>query len=249
MAQREPVRYSHLKAIGRSPAHYIEALKGRSDSAAFRRGRIVDTAVLGGEQPTVYDGTRRGKAWDAFQAEHPGADIVSATEYADAQPIIASLTERPEHRAALEILRSGRVKERLFFEWLGRPCSGEPDVAGEFLVDLKTTRNAQPDAFKRDALRYGYHAQLAWYRLGLILSGTQPPAQCYIVAVETAAPYPVTVLRLTERTIDMGERLCRTWLERLIACESANQWPGYAQSIVDFDIETEVELTFEEGTP
>jgi len=33
-------------------------------------------------------------------------------------------------------------------------------------------------------------------------------------------------------------------MERLLACEAANEWPGYAQSIVDFDVPDELELDF-----
>jgi hypothetical protein len=44
----------------------------------------------------------------------------------------------------------------------------------------------------------------------------------------------------------MGERLCRVWLEKLLACEAADRWPGYCQSFEEWDIETDVELTFGE---
>lgn len=240
---REPVRFSHLKQMARSPAHYIESLRGRPDTASLRRGRIVDALVFG-ETPVVFDGTRRSKAYEQFEAQHEGADIFTISEYEDARPIADSILKNPEHSEAARLLRGGAIKTRIFWEWLGRARTGEPDVAGEFLVDLKVTRCAQPDVFKRDALRFAYHAQLADYRNGLILSGAQPPSECYIVAVETAPPYPVTVLRLTERTIEQGERLCRLWMERLLACEAANYFPGYVQSFVDFDIENELDLTF-----
>jgi len=239
----QPVRFSHLKHIGRSPSHYREARRGRPDSASLRLGRLVDILTFGGD-PLVFDGSRRGKAWDAFEEANPGADLFTSTELATAEPIVASLLEDPRHWHARDLLTHGTFKERIHWSWLGRPCSGEPDVAGEFLVDLKTTRNAQPEWFKRDALWRSYHAQLAWYRNGLLLCGSQPPAECYIVAVETSPPYPVTVLRLTERTIEQGERLCRLWMERLISCESSNQWPGYVQSAVDWEIEAELDLTF-----
>ena len=241
-----PVRFSHLKQMARSPAHYRYALEhSRPDSAALRLGRLVDLLMFEQAAPLVFDGSRRGKAWDAFKAEHDGADIFTASELEDAEPIAASFN-RPEHARALSLLRSGERQKRITWNWLGRDCAGTPDVCGQYLIDLKTTRSAQPDAFRRDALRYAYHAQLAWYRNGMLLSGLQPPAQCYIVAVETSAPYPITVHRLTERAIDMGERLCRVWMEQLLVCEESGHWPGYCESELDFDIDTELELTFGE---
>jgi hypothetical protein len=247
-----PVRFSNLKAMSRSPAHYVEGLKGRDDTAALRLGRLVDLLVFLGEdtrEPVIYDGTRRGKAWDAFEAEHAGADIFTASELLNAQPIVESLMMRPEHSYAQKLLCSGTMKHRVGWSWLGRECSGEPDVAGRILVDLKTTRDAEPGRFMRDAMWRAYHAQLAWYRQGLILSGAQPPAECYIVAVEISPPYPVTVLRLTERTLTQGERLCRLWMERLLSCEASGSWPGYVQTAVEWDMPEELQLTgFDDDT-
>jgi exodeoxyribonuclease VIII len=239
-----PVRFSNLKTLARSPAHYLYNLTHpRPDSVSLRMGRLVDLLIFEQAIPVIYDGSRRGKEWKAFEAEHDGEDIFTRSEFDSAREIAESFA-RPEHSEALRLLGSGERQKRLTWDWLGRVCSGTPDAFGEYLVDLKTTRCAQPGAFKRDAIRYAYHAQLAWYRNGMIRSGLQPPAQCYIVAVETSAPFPITVHRLTEQAIDMGERLCRVWMEQLLACERADHWPGYCESFVDFDIETELELTF-----
>lgn len=240
--QSDPVRFSCLKNMARSPAHYLESLKGRADSASMRIGRLVHLAVFG-QEPVIFDGTRRGKEWEAFQVLHRDADIFTATEADAAIPIIASLLDDPKHWHAKELLTSGVAEKRLDWTWLGRACRGTPDIAGEFLVDLKTTRNAQPEWFAREALFRSYHAQLAWYRQGLVLSGAQPPGLVYIVAVETSPPYPVVVRPLTERAMEQGERLCRLWMERLLSCEATNEWPGYVQSAVELDVPDDLELS------
>lgn len=240
--QSDPVRFSCLKNMSRSPAHYIESLRGRADSLSMRIGRIVHMTVFG-QTPIVFPGTRRGKEWDAFAETHAEEDIFTTSEYDAALPIISSLLDNPEHWHAKELLTRGVAEKRIDWKWLGRACRGTPDVAGEFLVELKTTRNAQPEWFAREALFRSYHAQLAWYRQGLVLSGAQPPGLVYIVAVETSPPYPVVVRILTERAMQQGERLCRLWMERLLACESSGSWPGYVQSAVELDVPDELELT------
>lgn len=241
LAIRTPVRFSNLKQIAKSPAHYQAGLTASYDSASMRLGRMVDVAVLGGEGPLVWDGTRRGKEWELFRSANEGREIVTESEFASAHPIVSALLR---HEHAMHLLRSGTPKKRIYWDWLGRSCSGEPDVAGKYLVDLKTTRCAEPGRFTKQALWLSYNAQLAWYRQGLILSGAEPPTQVFIVAVETSPPYPVTVFSLTERAIEQGERLCRVWMERLLSCEATGEWPGYVQSAVDLDVPDDLELTF-----
>lgn len=238
----EPVRFSHLKHIARSPAHYRHALTASYDSAAFRIGRLVDCAVLGGPQPVVFEGTRRGKAWEAFRAEHDERDIYTASEVAAAAPVSEAVLS---NRRAMEVLEAGIPKRRIAWDWIGRNCSGEPDVGGlDVLVDLKTCRTADPARFAREAIWYGYHAQLAWYRNGLELAGKPRPREVYIVAAEKAPPYPVTVFRLTEDALDAGLRLCRGWLERLLVCEDADVWPTYSECDVPLDVERDPELIY-----
>jgi len=237
----DPVRFSHLKQIARSPAHYLASLKFRPDTAAMRLGRIVDVALLGGPPVVVWEGSRRGKAWEQFQEQHLDDEIVTYSEYEAADPVIRAVRN---HEHAMYLLGSGTPKQRIYWDWLGRSCTGEPDVAGKYLVDLKTTRCAEPGRFSKQAMWLSYHAQLAWYRQGMLLSGAEPPTQVFIVAVETTTPFPVTVFQLTERAIEQGERLCRLWMERLLSCESTNEWPGYVQSAVDLDVPDELELSF-----
>jgi hypothetical protein len=83
---------------------------------------------------------------------------------------------------------------------------------------------------------YGYHSQLAWYRRALIESRFGTPASLWIVAAESAPPYPVTVFRLTEQAIEQGERACRSWLELLKVCEESDSWPAYTDAVVPFDV-------------
>jgi exodeoxyribonuclease VIII len=238
-----PVRFSNLKQISKSPAHYQAGLTASFDSASMRLGRIVDVAILGGPPLVVYEGTRRGNVWNAFKASNAGAEIVTETEFESAQPIIKAVQG---HEHAMFLLKSGTPKKRIFWDWLGRPCSGEPDVAGKYLVDLKTARCSEPGRFAKQAMWLSYHAQMAWYRNGMLLSGLEPPSQLFIVAVETAPPFPVTVLQLTERAIEQGGRLCRLWMEQLLACEASGHWPGYVESVVDLDVpdDNDLELSF-----
>jgi hypothetical protein len=228
------VRFSNLKRISQSAAHYRAALETeRGDTPAMRLGRLVHAIVLGGNY-VVYDGDRRGNAWKSFKAENDGTDIVTAKEIDGARRIADSVLSCG---LAAELLTGGETERQLTWTWIGRECRGTIDLVDKRrVVELKTCADAHPDRFQRTALRMGYHAQLAWYRNGGAIAGLcAASSDCYVVAVETKHPYPVVVHRLAERLLDDGERLCRMWLEQLLNCEHSDYWPGYVDYVVPFD--------------
>lgn len=237
-----PVRFSRLKRFSQSAAHYYAACQWDDDDTLARRiGRGVH-ALMFSQPLAVWPKRRQGKDWETFKVANASREILNESEHAQALTMVNAIRRDP---LAGPLLFDGSVFERRI-EWSidGRRCSGTPDaVAPGRLIDLKTARTSEPDRFVRQATWMSYHGQLAWYQDGLELAGLQRPDECYIVAVESSEPYAVTVLRATERTLDMGRRMNRLWWERLRVCESANEWPAYAQSIVDFDIEEAGELT------
>lgn len=240
-----PVRFSHLKLMAKSPLHFRFAADEETDETLAMRLGSVSHALLFGMPVAVYHKTRRGKDWDEFSVEHAGKTIVNRKEHDSARRIADAVLQNPE---AVELLNSGPREEKIHWSMLGRGCAGTPDVRGQdVIVDLKTTRCSDPERFVRDGLRRCYHAQLAWYIDGVIASGLGTPSRAAIVAVESAPPHPVTVLHLTDRAIEQGRRLCRLWLERLLTCESSEQWPGYAQSAVPFDVPDDDALVLKVG--
>lgn len=241
----EPVRFSQLKHMAKSPAHYHHAmLNPTPQTEAMRKGAYTHALVLGGEDRwAVYDGIRRGKEWEQFQADRPHQEILSATEAAPCRAIAAAVRRNPD---AMALIVGGVCEQRIAWTMAGRQCAGTPDVAGaEYIADLKTTRCSEPGRFVRDATFRAYHAQLAWYLDGAnarLLDVAKRDA--YVIAVESTPPYPVTVLKMTEAALDAGRKCYRLWFERLRACEDADYWPGYVESVVDFDVAGDLELTF-----
>lgn len=236
----EPIRFSALKAMAQSPAHYRYLVEdgGRRETGAMRKGTALHSYLLGGRDVVVYDGgVRRGAAWDEFRAANAHATILIPSEAAAVLGMRRAIEAHPEARRLLEGERERRI------EWTigGLPCAGTPDVVdygvGGALVELKSARSSRPEKFVRDAQWNGYHAQLAWYLDGVAASGREPPRRAAIVAVESNPPYPVTVFELTATAIEIGRRLWRGWLERLLVCQESNTWPGYTDAIVPFDVE------------
>lgn len=239
----EPLRFWNLSRMAKSPMHYEHALTAEDDPTyAMERGSSVHAIVFGTQRVLAYPGkTRAGKEWEAFKAANADALILTRNEYEKSCSMAEAVWN---HAEAMELL-TGITEKTLHFEFMGRPARATPDCrAQDRVTELKTTMNTEPEKLMRHCQRMHYHAQLAWYRDAVLLSGEGQPRDAYIVAVESSAPHPVTVLRLTERTLDQGARAVRLWFERLRACEESNFWPPYVQSIVDWDIEEELELEF-----
>lgn len=238
------LHFSALKLIGRSPLHYRTYLEsGMAETAAMARGTLVHALVLGGEF-VVYDGERRGNAWKCFEEDHLGQFICTRTELNKAQRVADAVLAHPL-AAPLLVGDTERAWSATLY---GRPCAGRIDVSGAgHTVDLKLARDTHPDRFKRACLGMAYHAQLSFYADARRALG-ELPGELYIVGVEPVAPYAVTVLRVTERAALEGRKLTRLWVEQLAACEAANEWPGYAQSIVDLDVVEDDALIFADDT-
>lgn len=245
MPLSDPVRFSNLKAMARSAAHYRHAVEvQREDARHMRLGRALHCLLLGGKPLAVYPGkVRRGKEWEAFLSARPDHEIILANDLPEVQGMERSVRKNRDAMALLDGIRETRLE----WEFLGRKCAGTPDAHDESVVELKSAQCSEPRRFARDGLWFGYHAQLAWYRMGIHLAGIGEPRDAYIIAAESSPPHPVTVMKLTARALEQGDKLCRLWMERLIACEQANEWPGYVQGIVDFDVpDDEIELKFED---
>ena len=244
------IRFSRLKHIARSPAHYLYNLThDLPDTLPLRRGRYIHWKLLGaapdGNKPfAVYEGgDRRGKEWTAFAAAHEACDIVKASEVEEWDAVVAAI--RADPFAAKYLARDVRTERRVTATMHGRVCSGTIDLLSEgvFIGDPKTTRDATVERFDRDAWRLEYPAQLAWYRDLCVAAGIDPGPETIIIAAETSAPYPVVVRRLTAAALDEGRRRYLSWLDVLASCEAAQTWPGPAQTVVDLDVPTWMQQT------
>lgn len=240
-----PVRFSNLKRIAPSPAHYLHAITTPTKPTKLMRlGTLVHYGVLGAafdddERPIViYDGERRGNDWKKFELDAPpNAEIFTAAEVAESRPIVAAVLA---DEVAGQLLQ-GERERKIAWSIGSRACSSRLDVVGRFadggrfVADLKVTNSAHPRAFQGHALKSAWHAQLAFY-VDACAAIDIDARDAYLVAVESKAPYPVTCFRLTPRLLDEGRRMYRAWFELLRTCESSNDWPAYALHAVEFDI-------------
>lgn len=233
------VHFSDLKMMDLSPAHYVAACAEKFEpSRTMRVGTVVHHLVLGPNhiRPLVrYDGERKGNAWKAFEAEHPGCEIVTAAEWSDAEPIAAAVIADPQ---AQRIIEGARREMSLTWESAGIKCAtrGIDIVGAGLLADLKKTSCTEPRSWQRHAIKLWYHAQMAWYEEGAKANGLDTSKGLFLIGVEDVAPWAVTCLRLTPPVIAHGRKSITKWMERLRLCRENDHWPTYTQTVVDFEL-------------
>lgn len=246
-----PCRYSTLKAFSLSPLHYWHACQDAFEETLSMRLGSGAHAILFDQPLAIWDrpakkgagkAPRSGEAWDEFKQENAGKTILNKNEQRQAQ-LIADAIRR--HEPAMRVLFSSDVRreQRIDWSWDGRDFRSTPDALGTYhLADLKCLRSAQPEKVMWQSRSMNYHAQAALYRRAVLEKFSREVRECYLVVVENKEPHPVTVMRFTERALDIGNRSIMAWNEQRRVYEAANEWPGYVQSVVDLDLPGEEDI-------
>ncbi|MDB4946205.1 MAG: Exodeoxyribonuclease [Labilithrix sp.] len=233
--------FSQIKKLSLSGKQYLHACNHPTKpTSAMLLGTLVHFLVLGQQRSGAkrlvrYDGKRQGNAWKDFEAANRDAEILTASEWEEGERIAEAVLADPVARGRLA---GARFEVPLVWEEDGIMCStsGVDIVTARAIGDLKTTTSTHPETWMRQAFRMLYPQQLAWYRRGARAHGLDTTEGLFLLGVETKAPYEVVDLELTERMIDFADRNVSLWLETLRVFRQTNQWPGYAQASVAFDL-------------
>ena len=155
-----------------------------------------------------------------------------------------------EHETAFDLLEGGTPELTALFDHAhvdtetgevhDLACKARIDHVNQerdVLVDLKTTRDASKESFRKDVWRNGYFRQLAFYRyaVGQAADGSDEGSS-YIVAVEKKPPHAVAVYQLTETTLKAGWRQLEDLLARYAKCERTGQWPAYPEEAQELEL-------------
>lgn len=233
-----PARFSRLREMSKSALHYWSAVQDdREDTLAMRFGRGFHALALGQPVKRWTGKNRNSNDYKTYVKNNPGVEVLMPKEWDRAHGMFEAIQRHPIAHDVL--FGEGTVlEETIEWEFLGKKCTSRPDarLGTERLVDLKTTRCAEPRKFERDAMWRGYHAQFSFYGRAIAERFGSFPKQSLCVAVETVKPYAITVLELTPDALSEGEKCWRLWFERLLVCEAANSWPAYTEVIERLDV-------------
>lgn len=226
------INWSSLKNMAVSPLLYRRRLEvPRKDTTALAIGRAIHCAIF---EPhllmaryAVYDGTRRGKDWDAWQMEHPGVESLKPGEMERVERTADAVRK---HRKASQLVAACRVEEVTTWQdpETGLQCKGRFDsISPAYVLDVKSTADEVVREFRSSSSGYLYHGQLAFYHDGATIARKIPGDHApWIIAVQKEEPYDVWPFELPEVTVAAGRALYRSLLRRLVQCHEADWWPG-----------------------
>ncbi len=230
----DALNWSTLKAMEDSPLAMVHRRDTPSpDTPARVLGRATHTAVLEPDrfetEVITYDGTRRGKAWEAFRDANEARTILNPREH-DACHAMSEAVR--SDAAAWRYLVHGEPE--LSLQWTdpetGIACKGRIDwltvIGGEIiLTDLKSARDITERGIGKACAQYGYHGQLAFYVDGLAALGVRVD-RVVMVAVSNQEPHDVGVFYVETTALEVGREWYRSLLARYVECRQAERWPG-----------------------
>ena len=219
--KKDRLSYSALSQFSKSPNHLLSYWKDEFEpTPAMLFGSLLHKMILEPEtfsvDYAVYEGTRRGSAWNEFKALNDAKTIVTAKEYNTA---LKTFENAKQSNMLKDLLMQTNETEK-HIEWQYNEVNyhGFCDMVGDdFIADIKVVADAG-EKFARD-LRYNdYSLQAAMYLKGL------PKANYYIIAIEKSSPYNVQVYKF-------GEQILNTANKRYYYLnEQYKNWNGEPQS-------------------
>jgi len=223
---------SGLDELRRSPAHFRAWQDGVTNDVptpAMELGTAVHMAILEPDlfpkSYAVFKGDRRTKEGKAAYESAIEAGFTPLTQE-QWDNITGAAAAVHAHPAIAPLLQGIETEVSCFDVWNGVKVKARVDgLAKDYIIDIKTTQDASPNAFGKSCAQFRYHVQAAWYRR---ITGIN---RFILIAVEKEAPYGVACYELDEAAIALGNTIIDEQLKTYIECDKLNSWPCYSSQI------------------
>ncbi|WP_448607200.1 PD-(D/E)XK nuclease-like domain-containing protein [Paenimyroides ceti] len=111
-------------------------------------------------------------------------------------------------------------QEKIEWEYEGWKFKGIKDCSSQgLIVDLKSTKDSNPDKFERDIFQFDYYLQMAMYSMAENYEGIP---QCFFLAYDKSGHF--SILKLDYSFISYGQRKLNFLLSKLDDCIKKNRW-------------------------
>lgn len=208
----------------------------------FDLGHAVHTEVLGvGEELKVLDfGNYQTKKAQTARDEARDAGLVPLLrhEYEQVQAMADAVRR---HQLAGPLFAGEGIAERSLY-WTdpatGIRCRVRPDWLKQLpgltlAVDLKTTKDASPQAVQKAIRDYAYHQQDALYTDGIWACLQPEDVRFVFVFVSKTPPHLITVRELKDQERDIGRARNERALRIYADCTASGEWPDWTGPVTE----------------
>lgn len=236
------VNCSSIKKFEKSAKAYKHAQgKDDADSKPNALGRAIHAAVL---EPAKFmtdfaqwPGVRKGKAYTEFAEANHDKEILNGTESDTVVNIVEAVNG---HRFCSDKLTGGEPEVTIIFDHpaTGIRCKGRLDYLNleqGYIVDLKSTKDAEYLSFRKDVANFQYHWSAAFYRNG-ITTLTGERLDFYLIAAENVAPFDVVPYLVSNEMFNEGQLQVTNAMEQLKACVETGIYPGISEEPIELDL-------------
>ena len=253
---------SHLDKIAVSPAHYFAAYldperEPRVATPAMVQGTAMHTAIL---EPHLFEtdyivapsdlpkkptaAQRNAKkpseetiaanwAWAAFEESCVGKTVLTAEQWHVSMMAQRSVLKHPRAREILKGVKAEQTYYAIDPETgaLGK-CRPDGIHVDGWLIDVKSTKDASPEAFYRSILDYRYHVQAPFYHQVLEAALDAAVDRHFeFIAVEKEPPYAVECYVLPAEVWRAGSRIAAANLQAIVDAKMIGDWHGYTEGL------------------
>ncbi len=240
---------SALMAFRRSPLHYWHEYLNPEyvkpdPTPEMLFGNACHTLIL--EPATFWDRyivrpkldrrTKAGKQEDyANKLEAAGKEciLLNDQQYDAICEMEKAIKQNP---VAIGAIIDTQIEQSLF--WIDSNtqilCKARPDVWGDtYVADLKTTNDASPEAFRRDANKYGYYLQCAFIRQGIMHCTGQVIDDFVFICIEKEPPYAIGCYQIGVDILQKAEEEYLNLLGGLKICQDNDSWEAYGNQVIE----------------
>lgn len=187
---------------------------------------FVSDILKGIDKETAFSNNySRGKAEDLYNqlknyidAVQSGKTVVTKKTKEEADKIVENL--RKSELVMQYIDSCDKFQEKLEWEYDGWNFLGYTDCSGKgIIIDLKYTKDANPDKFERDIVNYDYYMQMAMYAEASNYDGI---TECFFIAYDKSGNF--SVIKLDWSFISYGLRKYKYLVSKLNKCISENRF-------------------------
>jgi hypothetical protein len=179
--------------------------------------------------------TKEGKAtWQQFVDQFGAAKLLDSEQMAIVEGVAESLVKH-EYCNQIFVGDVQRVCERGIKFQYGMPAKALPDMVlpdSQLIVDLKTTNDPSPAAFRRNNMEIGRHRQAYWYSEA-VRSVYDAKFDFLFVAVRNRFPYEIATYTLTDEMYAIAKIEIDSAIAKIQTSVVTNNWePAYSEGTI-----------------